>query len=207
MPERSCPWGGQTKSKIAAGKLEPMEATKEKPEVNPATVRSVCPGPSTSTNATAMAAGQGSEGDQVKQELVPAPSLKRPREAEDWLLHPPDGSVSRYVITVCVRKNLQVSGVEVMPHSAATNVHLRDTEKSSPCTYLCVVHSAGKRPQWRRSFATLVSPSPAHTQTHTHTHTHSDLRHATRHALRARPSVQKLPLCLSSGIVLWSDRL
>lgn len=125
VPERSCPWGGQTKSKIAAGKLEPMEATKEKPEVNPATVRSVGPGPSTSTNATAVAAGQGSEGDQVKQELVPAPSLKRPREVEDWLLHPPDGSVSRYVITVCVRKNLQVSGVERscrIPQQ--TNLHL-----------------------------------------------------------------------------------
>lgn len=85
-----------------------MEAKKEKPEVNSATVRSVGPGPSTSTNATAVAASQGSEGDHVKQELLPAPSLKRPREVEDWLLHPPDGSVSRYVIVVCVR-TLQVS--------------------------------------------------------------------------------------------------
>lgn len=77
--------------------MERTEVKKEKPEANPATVRSVGPGPGTSTNATAAAASQGGEGDNhIKQEeVVPAPPLKRPREVvEDWLLHPPDGSVS-----------------------------------------------------------------------------------------------------------------
>lgn len=95
------PGEGELTPKIVTDIMERMEAKKEEPEVIPTAVRSA--GPSTSTNATA-AGSQGSEGGHVKQELMLAPSLKRPREVEDWLLHPPDGSVSRYVIVVYVRK-------------------------------------------------------------------------------------------------------
>jgi len=74
-----------------------------------------------SVTAAALSASAASEGDSrdlVKRELMPAPCLKRPREVEDWLLHPPDGSVSKYCsvggcsdVCVCSKKNIfEMSG-------------------------------------------------------------------------------------------------
>lgn len=44
--------------------------------------------------ATAAAASEENGRGAMKQGRMLPPSLKRSREVEDWLLHPPDGSVS-----------------------------------------------------------------------------------------------------------------
>lgn len=75
------------------------------------------PAPAASTSssngaaAAAAVSSKDSEGELMKQELMPAPvpSLKRPREVEDWLLHPPDGSVSTTAAAVQSNQILRIN--------------------------------------------------------------------------------------------------
>lgn len=92
--------------------------------------RGVC---NDTNNAAAAAVSKGNEGDLVKQELMLAPSPKRPREVEDWLLHPPDGSVSTvnqilrtamyyccgYCCVVFENRNMVLSCPRVFMHTAS----------------------------------------------------------------------------------------
>lgn len=55
---------------------------------------SFCNNNHSSNGSPAGGSKQESGREKAGEGRMPAPSLKRPREVQDWLLHPPDGSVS-----------------------------------------------------------------------------------------------------------------